>query len=252
MTEHKNGDEKMEIKESISAVIAVKDELAKVVLMPGDPLRAKALADGFLTDVVCFNDTRNMLGFTGTYKGKRISVMGHGMGVPSMGLYAHELYTQFDVEAIIRIGSAGGLDMDVDPMDLVIAMAASSNSAYGNAYSIPGQLSACADYEMLETAVKFARDKQLKPKVGKVYTSDFFYYPNPKMNETLRDFGHLAVDMETAGLYWTAAADRKKALALLAISDHLFKPQALSAIERQENFTDMMEVALDTGVALLP
>ena len=140
----------MNVKESISACIAVKDELAKVVLMPGDPLRAKAVADNFMTDVVCFNDTRNMLGFTGTYQGKRISVMGHGMGVPSMGLYAHELYTQFDVEAIIRIGSAGGLDMDVDPMDLVIAMAASSNSTYGDAYGIPGQLTACADYELLE------------------------------------------------------------------------------------------------------
>ena len=132
----------METKESISAVIAVKDELSKVVLMPGDPLRAKTVAEQYLEDVVCFNDTRNMLGFTGTYKGKRISVMGHGMGVPSMGLYAHELFTQFGVEAIIRIGSAGGLDMDVDPMDLVIAMAASSNSSYGNAYGIPGQLAA--------------------------------------------------------------------------------------------------------------
>jgi len=241
----------MEIKESISAVIAVKDELSKVVLMPGDPLRAKSLADHFLEDVVCFNDTRNMLGYTGTYKGKRISVMGHGMGVPSMGLYAHELYTQFDVEAIIRIGSAGGLEMDVDPMDLVIAMAASSNSAYGNAYQIPGQLAACADYDMLEVAVAHAKQKQIKVKVGKVYTSDFFYYPRPEMNETLRDFGHLAVDMETAGLYWTAAADHKKALALLAISDHLFKPQALTALQRQESFTDMMEVALETGISFL-
>ncbi len=238
----------MNVKESISACIAVKDELAKVVLMPGDPLRAKAVADNFMTDVVCFNDTRNMLGFTGTYQGKRISVMGHGMGVPSMGLYAHELYTQFDVEAIIRIGSAGGLDMDVDPMDLVIAMAASSNSTYGDAYGIPGQLTACADYELLEEAVKHARERNVKLKVGKVYTSDFFYYPRPEMNEQLRDFGHLAVDMETAGLYWTAAADRKKAVSLLSISDHLFKPQALTALERQESFTDMMEVALQTAV----
>jgi len=238
----------METKESISAVIAVKDELSKVVLMPGDPLRAKTVAEQYLEDVVCFNDTRNMLGFTGTYKGKRISVMGHGMGVPSMGLYAHELFTQFGVEAIIRIGSAGGLDMDVDPMDLVIAMAASSNSSYGNAYGIPGQLAACADFEMLEEAVKHAREHDVKLKVGKVYTSDFFYYPKPEMNETLRDFGHLAVDMETAGLYWTACADRKKAVSILSISDHLFKPQALSAKERQDSFTDMMEVALETGI----
>ena len=239
------------VKESISAVIAVKEELSKVVLMPGDPLRARAVADNYLTDVVCFNDTRNMLGFTGTYQGKRISVMGHGMGIPSMGLYAHELFTQFDVEAIIRIGSAGGLDMDVDPMDLVIALAASSNSSYGNAYGIPGQLAACADYDMLEEAVKQARKKKVKLKVGKVYTSDFFYYPQPDLNEKARDFGHLAVDMETAGLYWTACADRKKAVSILSISDHLFKPAALSAQERQEGFTDMMEIALETGIRFL-
>ena len=238
----------MEPRESISASIVVKDELAKVVLMPGDPLRAKAVADNFMTDVVCFNDTRNMLGFTGTYKGKRISVMGHGMGIPSMGIYAQELYSQFNVEAIIRIGSAGGLDMDVDTMDVVIAEAASSNSAYGNAYGIPGQLAACADYEMLEEAVKNARAKNVKFKVGKVYTSDFFYYPQPGLNEKLRDFGHLAVEMETAGLYWTACANRKKAVSILSISDHLFKPQALSAIERQDSFRDMMEIALETGI----
>ena len=237
----------METRESISACLSVKGELSKVVMMPGDPLRAKSMADRYMTDVVCFNDTRNMLGFTGTYKGKRISVMGSGMGIPSMGLYAHELYTQFDVEAIIRVGSAGGLDMDVDPMDIVIAMAASSNSGYGNAYGVPGQLAACADYEMLEEAVRNARARNVKLKVGKVYTSDFFYYPQPSINEKLRDFGHLAVEMETAGLYWTACADHKKAVSILSISDHLFKPQALSAIERQESFTDMMEIALDTA-----
>lgn len=209
----------MDAKESISASIVVKDELSKVVLMPGDPLRAKAVADKYLSDVVCFNDTRNMLGFTGTYKGKRISVMGHGMGVPSIGIYTQELYSQFGVEAIIRIGSAGGLDMDVDVKDVVIAEAASTNSNYGNAYGIPGQLAACADYDMLETAVEAARAKNVHYKVGKVYTSDFFYYPQPGINEKLRDFGHLAVEMETAGLYWTACANHKKALSILSISD---------------------------------
>ncbi len=144
------------IKESISASITQTAEIAKVVLMPGDPLRAKAVAETFMTDVVCFNETRNMLGFTGTYKGKRISVMGHGMGIPSLGIYATELYNQFDVEAIIRIGSAGGLDDSVNAKDVVIAEAASSNSAYGDAYGIPGQLAACADYGMLETAVNVA------------------------------------------------------------------------------------------------
>ena len=234
-------------KSSISTSIVQKAEIAKVVLMPGAPLRAKAVADNFMTDVVLFNDTRNMLGFTGTYKGKRISVMGSGMGIPSIGIYAHELFTQFDVDAIIRIGSAGGLDMDVNAKDVVIAEAASSNSKYGDAYGVPGQLAACADYEMLETAVAAARARSVKIKVGKVYSSDFFYYPQAGINEKLRDFGHLAVEMEAAGLYWTACADRKKALAILSISDHLFKDVALSAEERQNSFTDMMEIALDTA-----
>lgn len=237
----------MEIKESISACIAQKDEIAKVVLMPGDPLRAKAVADNYMTDVVCFNDTRNMLGFTGTYKGKRISVMGSGMGIPSMCLYAHELYTQFGVDAIIRIGSAGGLDMGVEAKDIVIAMGASSNSNSGNAYGIPGQLAACADYDMLEEAVRLAKEKGCNYKVGKVYSSDFFYYPQAGLNERLRDLGHLAVEMESAGLYWTACGDGKKALTVLSISDHLFKPIALTAEERQNSFTDMMEIALDTA-----
>lgn len=237
----------MEPRESISASIVVKDELSKVVLMPGDPLRAKAVADNFMTDVVCFNDTRNMLGYTGTYKGKRISVMGHGMGIPSIGIYTQELYSQFGVEAIIRIGSAGGLDMDVDAKDVVIAEAASTNSNYGNAYGVPGQLAACADFDMLEEAVKNARAQGCKFKVGKVYSSDFFYYPQPGLNERLRDLGHLCVEMETAGLYWEACANRKRALSILSISDHLFKPVALSAEERQNGFTDMMEIALNTA-----
>jgi purine-nucleoside phosphorylase len=166
-------------KESISASIVQKADIAKVVLMPGDPLRAKALADRYLTDAVVFNDTRNMLGYTGSYQGKRISVMGHGMGVPSIGIYTQELFTQFGVEAVIRIGSAGGLSMDVDAKDVVIAMAASTNSNYGNAYGIPGQLAACADYDMLAAAVAAAQAKDIKVRVGKVYTSDFFYYPQP-------------------------------------------------------------------------
>lgn len=237
----------MENKESISASIVQKAEISKVVLMPGDPLRAKTLAEKYLTDVVCFNDTRNMLGYTGTYKGKRISVMGHGMGVPSIGIYTHELFTQFGVDTIIRIGSAGGLDMDVNAKDVVIAEAASTNSSYGNAYGIPGQFAACADYDLLSTAVEAAEENNIPYKVGKVYTSDFFYYPQTGLNEKLRDFGHLCVEMEAAGLYWEASANRKKALAILSISDHLFKPVALTAEERQNSFTDMMLIALETA-----
>ena len=191
----------MENKESISASIVQKAEISKVVLMPGDPLRAKTLAEKYLTDVVCFNDTRNMLGYTGTYKGKRISVMGHGMGVPSIGIYTHELFTQFGVENI------GAKSPELDA----------------------------------------AKENNIPCKVGKVYTSDFFYYPQTGLNEKLRDFGHLCVEMEAAGLYWEASANRKKALAILSISDHLFKPVALTAEERQNSFTDMMLIALETA-----
>ena len=138
--------------------------------------------------------------------------------------------------------------MGVEAKDVVIAEAASTNSSYGNAYGIPGQLAACADYEMLAEAVENAKAQGCKFNVGKVYTSDFFYYPQEGLNEKLRDFGHLCVEMETAGLYWTASANHKKALSILSISDHLFKPIALSAEERQNSFTDMMEIALNTAV----
>ncbi len=237
-------------KQSISASISVTDaEIAKVVLMPGDPLRAKHVAEHYLENPVCFNTVRNMLGYTGTYKGRKISVMGHGMGVPSIGIYATELYTQFDVNAIIRIGSAGGLSDEVKLRDVVIAMGASSNSAYGDAYDMPGHLVPIATYDMLANAVEASKQLKVNAVVGKVYTSDHFYYPDPavKINEKLRDLGHLAVEMETAGLYWTAAGCHKKALSILTISDHLFTGEMLTSEERQESFHDMMEVALETA-----
>lgn len=234
-------------KESISACIGQKAEIAKVVLMPGDPLRAKKVADTYLSDVVCFNDVRNMLGYTGTYKGKKISVMGHGMGIPSVGLYTHELFTQFGVESIIRIGSAGALAMDVNTSDIVIAEACTTNSNYGNQYGI-GQFAPCADFNLLETAVNKARAKGCNFKVGKIFSSDFFYNPKAgEINEKLRDYGHLAIEMESAGLYWEAAVNRKRALTILSISDHLFKKQALTSEQIRDSFTDMMEIALDTA-----
>ena len=236
-------------KESISDSIRLEEghEIAKVVLMPGDPLRAKKVAETFLEDPVCFNTVRNMLGYTGTYKGRKISVMGHGMGIPSVGIYATELYNQFGVESIIRIGSAGGIAEAVKLKDVVIAMGASSNSNYGNGYGVPGMLCPTADYGMLAHAVEAAKEMGIPAKVGRVYTSDFFYYPDPTLNQKLRDTDHLGVEMEVAGLYWTAIGCHKKALALLTISDHLFTGEMLSAEERQESFTDMMKVALETA-----
>ena len=238
----------MMTKTSISASISLKDaEIAKIVLMPGDPLRAKHVADNYLEDVTCFNTVRNMLGFTGTYKGKKISVMGSGMGIPSMGLYATELFNQFDVEAIIRIGSAGGLAEDVHLRDVVIAMAASSNSAYGDACGMPGHLVPVADFEMVLNAYEAAKALKVNAKVGKVYTSDHFYYPTNEVNDKARDLGHLVVEMETAGLFWTAAMCHKKALSILTVSDHLYTGEAMTAEDRQESFHEMMEVALDTA-----
>ena len=235
------------MKESISASIALPEgaEIAKVVLMPGDPLRAKKVAETYLENPVCFNTVRNMLGYTGTYKGRKVSVMGSGMGIPSMGLYATELYNQFDVNAIIRIGSAGGISSGVKLRDVVIAMAASSNSAYGSAYDLPGYLAPVASYDMLSNAVDAAKTLGVSAVVGKVFTSDHFYNPVPQVNEKLRTLGHLAVEMETAGLYWTAAACNKKALSILTISDHLFTGEFLSAEDRQDSFHDMMKVALE-------
>ena len=238
----------MAVKESISASIAAEESsIAKVVLMPGDPLRAKYVADHYLENPVCFNAVRNMLGYTGTYKGKKISVMGHGMGVPSMGIYATELYTQFDVDAIIRIGSAGGLSDRVKLRDVVIAIGASTNSAYGDAYDMPGKLCPVADYDLLAASVESAKELDVPAVVGRVYTSDFFYYPKPDINQKLRDLGHLCVEMETAGLYWTAIGCGKKALSILTISDHLFSGELLSSGEREQSFNDMMKVALETA-----
>lgn len=235
-------------KSSISESIRVDEgDIAKVVLMPGDPLRAKYVAETYLEDPVCFNTVRNMLGFTGTYKGKKVSVMGSGMGVPSIGIYATELFTQFDVDAIIRIGSTGALVEDVHVRDIVIAMTASTDSNYGENYGLYGYFSPVANYPMLADAVKAAEDLGVKAHVGAVYTADHFYNADPGFNAKAGDLGHLAVEMETAGLYWTAAGCHKKALSILTVSDSLVTGEALSAQDRQESFNDMMQVALETA-----
>ena len=235
-------------KSSISESIRVDaGEIAKVVLMPGDPLRAKYVAETYLEDPVCFNTVRNMLGYTGAYKGKQVSVMGSGMGVPSMGIYATELFTQFDVEAIIRIGTTGALREEVHVRDVVIAMTASSDSNYGENYGLYGYLAPCANYEMLSYAVNAADELGITTKVGPVYTADHFYNLDPDFNKKAGELGHLAVEMETAGLYWTAAGCHKKALSILTVSDSLVTGEALSALERQESFNEMMQVALEAA-----
>ena len=237
---------------SPSASIDLKDgtRVAKVVLMPGDPLRAKYVAEHYLEKPVLFNDVRNMLGFTGYFEGREVSVMGSGMGMPSFTLYAQELYRFFDVEAIIRIGSAGAIGEDIRLRDLIIAMSASTNSGMATAYGLPGFVAPTASYDLLTAAVDASKELGIKARVGTVYTSDFFYHPDAQVNQKARDLGHLAVEMEAAGLYLTAMAAHKKALAMFQISDHVFTGEALSAAERQDGFHEMMQVALKTAVSV--
>ena len=220
-------------------------QIAKTVLMPGDPLRAKFIADKYLNGAVCFNQVRNMLGFTGTYKGKQISVMGSGMGMPSIGIYSYELFHFYGVENIIRIGSAGALADTVRLRDIVIAMTASTNSNYAAQFRMPGTLSPCADFHLLRRAAEIAESKKLRAVVGNVLSSDTFYDDNLDANDLWKKMGILAIEMETAALYLNAARAGKKALGIFTVSDHIYTGEALSSEERQSSFTDMMEVALE-------
>ena len=226
--------------------IGAKDaEIAKTVLMPGDPLRAKFIADNYLEDVVCFNTIRNMLGFTGNYKGKRVSVMGSGMGMPSIGIYSYELFNSFDVDNIIRIGSAGGIAGDIKLRDIVIGMGASTNSRFADQYKLPGTFAPIADFGLLRKAVEAAEQLGIKAVVGNILSSDTFYDDNSSANALWRKMNVLCVEMEAAALYMNAARAGKKALCILTISDLVFTGEALSAEDRQNTFRDMMEIALE-------
>jgi purine-nucleoside phosphorylase len=218
---------------------------ADTVLMPGDPLRAKHIADTFLQDVVCVNTVRNMFGYTGTYQGKKVSVLGSGMGIPSMSIYATELVKFYGVKNIIRIGSCGGLPLDVKVRDVVIAMGASTDSNV-NRNRLGGNLdfAALADFGLLERAVAAARAKNIDVKVGNLFTSDLFYNPDPTLFDRLEKYGVLGVEMEAAGLYGVAAEFGIKALAIMTVSDHIRTGEALSADLRQTSFNEMVEIAL--------
>lgn len=225
------------------------DEISKTVLMPGDPLRAKYIADSYLKNVKCFNTVRNMLGFTGTYKGNEISIMGSGMGMPSIGIYSYELYNFYSVESIIRIGSAGAISDRVRVRDIVIGMGASTNSNFSSQYNIPGIFAPIADYELLSKAVMTAEEKNIKTVVGNILSSDIFYNSDEASNDRWKSMGILAVEMETAALYMNAAKAGKKALGIFTISDHLYTGESLSSEERQVSFTEMMEIALETAIS---
>lgn len=227
---------------------AIEGDIAKTVLMPGDPLRAKFIADTYLEDVRCFNTVRNMLGYTGTYQGVPVSVMGGGMGMPSIGIYSYELFNFYGVESIIRVGSAGGIADEVKVRDVVAGMGACTNSNYAHQYQLPGTYAPIASFDLLERAVAAGRDQGVELKVGNVLSSDMFYDDNDQATISWQKMGVLAVEMEAAALYMNAARANKKALCLLTISDLPLKGESLSAEERQTSFTQMMEIALAVAI----
>jgi purine-nucleoside phosphorylase len=221
-------------------------DIAETVLMPGDPLRAKFIAETFLEDAVCVNQVRGMLGYTGTYKGKRLTVMGSGMGIPSISIYSTELYKDYGVENIIRIGSCGSVSPNVKVMDVIIGMGASTDSQVNRMRFNNHDFAAIADYGLLKNAVDAADKLGKEVKVGNVFTADLFYTPQPEMFDLIESRGLLGVEMEAAGLYGVAAEYGKKALAIFTVSDHIRTGESLSAELRQTAFKDMMEIALES------
>ena len=232
------------------------DDFAKTVLMPGDPLRAKKIAEDFLENARLVNNVRGIQGYTGEYKGTKVSVMASGMGMPSMGIYCYELFNFFDVENIMRIGSAGSMLEDVHVRDIVIGMGACTNSNFADQYRLPGTFAPICSYKMLKECINACDTKGVSYHVGNIYSSDNFYTDDEGLDELETSkhlwgkMGVMAVEMESAALYMTAARYGKNALSICTISDHLVTGESLSADERQNSFTDMMEVALETAKKL--
>ncbi|RKF15732.1 purine-nucleoside phosphorylase [Alginatibacterium sediminis] len=221
-------------------------DFAETVIFPGDPLRAKYIAETFLDDAVQVTDVRNMLGFTGTYKGKRISVMGSGMGIPSCSIYAKELYTEYGVENIIRVGSAGAVNEKIKVRDVIIGMGACTDSKVNRSRFKGHDFAAIADYQLLRNAVDSAEKHGIDVKVGNIFSADLFYTPDPQMFDVLEQLNVYAVEMEAAGLYGVAAECGKAALCVVTISDHIRTGEATSSEERQLTFNDMIVMTLDS------
>ena len=228
---------------------AQKGDFAKTVLMPGDPLRSQFIAENFLENAKLVNNVRGVQGYTGTYKGTPVSVMASGMGIPSIAIYSHELFHEYDVDNIIRVGSAGGINEKLHLRDVLIAQGASTNSNYPKHFDMPGQFSPMADFHLLETAVAVARERGVEPMVGSVFSTDVFYNPLER-DMKWAEMGILAVEMETAALYSNAAAAGKRALTLCTISDDLVRQEFLPPEERQLSFKEMIGIALETAVKL--
>ena len=224
-------------------------DIAKTVLMPGDPLRAQLVAKEFLEGAVLFNNVRGIQGYTGTYKGKKVSVMASGMGMPSIGIYSYELFAFFGVENIIRIGSAGSMQENVRVRDIVLGMGACTNSSYGKQYGLGGTFAPMADFGLLRKAVDIAENMDVNYHVGSLFSSDCFYNDDPTVTEKWQKMGVLAVEMEAAALYMNAARLGKRALAICTISDSLITGDALDSDARQTSFGEMMEIALETAIS---
>ena len=235
---------------------AVPSDFARTVLMPGDPLRSKFIAENFLENATLVNNVRGVQGYTGTYKGQRVSVMASGMGMPSMGIYSYELYHFFGVENIMRIGSAGAMREDIRLRDIVMGMGACTNSRFADQYHLPGTFAPIAGYKMLKTCAETADAMGVRYHVGNLLSSDTFYDDEENVYEGFRSLpswskmGVMAVEMEAAALYMNAARCGKNALAICTVSDHLITGEATSAEERQTSFTQMMELALETAIRL--
>ncbi len=232
------------------------EDFAKTVLMPGDPLRAKFIAENFLENAKLVNNVRGIHGYTGTYKGVPVSVMASGMGMPSIGIYSYELYNFFGVENIIRVGSAGGMSESVKVRDIILAQGACTNSNFAHNFNLPGTFAPIADFNLLKKTVEKAEDLGISYKAGNVLSSDTFYNDDlglaPEMTSTALwgKMGVLGVEMEAAALYMNAARCGKSALAILTVSDHLLTGESLSSDDRQNTFTDMMKLSLETAVSL--
>ena len=225
-------------------------DFAKTVLMPGDPIRSKFVADTFLENARLVNNVRGVQGYPGTYKGVPVSVMASGMGMPSIGIYSYELYNFFEVDNIIRIGSAGGLADDIKLRDVIIGMGACTNSSYQEQYNLGGNFAPIADFTLLRRAVEEAEALGVRYKVGNLLSSDIFYHADPKFNDGWCRMGVLGVEMEAAALYMNAAAAGKRALAICTVSDHIMRGEALSSDDRATSFTDMMTIALNVAISM--
>ena len=225
-------------------------DFAKTVLMPGDPLRSKFIAENFLENAVLINNVRGIQGYTGLYKGEKVSVMASGMGMPSMAIYSYELYNFFGVENIIRIGSAGGISDSVKIRDIILGMGACTTSNFAKQYGLEGTFAPIASYDIMKIAISEAEKINAKIHVGNILSSDVFYNADSSASEKWKAMGVLGVEMEAAALYMNAAYSKKRALAICTVSDHLFTGEALDAESRQNSFTEMMEIALNTAIRL--